>query len=94
MSYCPGPERGVFCILNVDHICKSALVLFSLIRACNYQYTKGPLKFEFIKFKRIHIELLLIAVIHSILLQLVIKTFLIYIITRYTWIGTFADIDH
>ena len=42
VSDCPGPERGVFCILIFDLISSSALVCFSLLRASNYYYIKGP----------------------------------------------------
>ena len=34
----PRPERGVFCILIVDLISKSALKFFSLLFAINYNY--------------------------------------------------------
>ena len=54
----PGPERGILCILIIDIISKSALVLFSLLRASNYYYNKGALKVEFIKYKIIHSGLL------------------------------------
>ena len=39
---CPGPERGVLCILIIDLILGSALVGFSLLHASNYYYKKGP----------------------------------------------------
>ena len=44
MIDCPGPEHGIFCISVVDTILKSALVLFSMLRASNYHYNKGGLK--------------------------------------------------
>ena len=42
MSNCPGPECGVFCILIVGIISRSALVLFSMLCARNYYYRKEP----------------------------------------------------
>ena len=39
---CPGPEHGVFCILIVNLISRRVLVLFSLLHAINYYYSKGP----------------------------------------------------
>ena len=39
---CPGPECGVFCILIVDLILRSALVGFILLRASDYYNRKGP----------------------------------------------------
>ena len=94
MSNCPGPKRGFFYILIVDLISRSTLVLFSLLGAINYHYNKGNMKMEFLKCKTIHIILLRIAVLLSILIQWVIKIPLIYIIARYTWIGTVATVFH
>ena len=48
----PGPECCVFCIFIFDLISKSTLALYNLLRASNYQYNKGPLKFKFIKCKK------------------------------------------
>ena len=59
----PEPECCVFCILIVDLILEISLVFFSLLRAGNYHYNKGPLKVEFFKCKTIHRELLLIVVL-------------------------------
>ena len=52
VSDCPRPERGVFCILIVDIIFKSALVLLSLLCARNYQYKKGPVIADIITTKQ------------------------------------------
>ena len=45
---CLRPGSSVLCILIVDIILKSALILFSLLRVSNYHYNKGPLKVQFI----------------------------------------------
>ena len=66
---CPGPECGVFCILTLNIISRSALVLFSLLRARNYHYNKGPLKVESIWCKIIHSRLLRIIFLQKILLR-------------------------
>ena len=42
VSNCPGPERVVFCISIVDIIPRSTLVVFSMLRAINYYYYRGP----------------------------------------------------
>ena len=42
MRNCPGTERGVLCIAIVDIISRSSLVGFSLLRASDYYYRKGP----------------------------------------------------
>ena len=89
-----GPEHGVFCISVVDVISRNALILLSLLRAINYPYNKGPLKYEFFKCKTIHSGLLHIAILHSISLQWVIKKYIISIISRDHWRGTFAAIFH
>ena len=68
MINCPGIERGVLCILIIDPISISALVLFSLLCAINYHYNKGYLNVDFFKWKIIHRRLLRIAVLQSILL--------------------------
>ena len=65
-----------------------------MLRVINYHYNKGPIKVEFFKCKTIHGRFLHIAVLRSISLWWVINTILIYIIARYTWRGTFADIVH
>ena len=41
VSNLPEPERGIFCILIVDIIFRSTLVVFSLLRASNYQEKMG-----------------------------------------------------
>ena len=41
VSDCPGPERGVFSIVIVDLISRSALVGLSLLRASHYYNRKG-----------------------------------------------------
>ena len=41
VSNCLGPDHGIFCILIIDLILRSALVVFSLLRACNYHDNKG-----------------------------------------------------
>ena len=41
VSDCPSPECGVSCILIVDHISKSALVLFNLLRASKHNSGKA-----------------------------------------------------
>ena len=66
------------------------MVLFSMLRASNYHYNKGPLKVQFIKCKTIHSGFLLIPVIHSILLGYVIEIIPVSIIARYIYRGTFA----
>ena len=38
---CSGPERGVLCISIVDLIFRSAMAVFSMLRAISYQYNKG-----------------------------------------------------
>ena len=45
---CPGPEHGIFCILIVDPIFRSSLVLFSMLRVIYYHFNKGPLKVDFL----------------------------------------------
>ena len=42
VSDCPEPERVIFCILIVDPISRSALLVFSMLSATNYHYNKGP----------------------------------------------------
>ena len=39
----PRPERGVFCILIIDIILISALILCTLLCTGNYHYNKGPI---------------------------------------------------
>ena len=63
MIDCPGTERGVFCILTVDIIPISTLVLFSMLRASNYDYNKGPVIVDNITAKTIHGGLLLIVIL-------------------------------
>ena len=41
MRNCPSPERGIFCILVIDLISKSALVLFKLLRASKHNCKKA-----------------------------------------------------
>ena len=82
MSDCPGPERSVFYILIADLISKSALVLFILLYAKNYHYSKGPLNVEFIRCKTIHSGLLIIFLLQSISLHLVITIIFIFIFVR------------
>ena len=96
LSNCPGPERGVLCISIVDIISRSTLVVFSLLRAINYHYNKGPLKVEFFKYKMIYRRLLRIYVLllQPIFLHWVINIVLIFIIARYTCRGTFSAIVH
>ena len=94
VSGCPGPECGIFCILIVDLIFRSALVLFSLLLARNYHYNKGTLKLKLFKWKTINIRLLHIVILQSIFLRRVIKIVLIYIIVRYTWRSSFDAIIH
>ena len=86
----PGPECGVFCILIIDIVLGSVLVVFSVLRARNYHYNKGPPKVEFFKCKTNHNILVHIAVLQSILIWQVINIVLIYIIARYTCGGTFS----
>ena len=94
VSSFPGPECGVFCISIIERISRSALVLFSLFRAINYHCIKGPLKVDFFKCKTIHSRLLCIPFLHSISIRWVSNDVVIYIIMRYTWRDTFADIFH
>ena len=82
---CPGPKRGVFCILILDLISRSALVLLILLCASNYRYNKGPLKVEFIKCRTIHSGLLSNIFLQEISLQWVIKSVFTYINVRYTY---------
>ena len=42
MSNCPEPEHSVLYIAIADLISRSALVGFSLLRAMDYYYRKGP----------------------------------------------------
>ena len=66
--------------------------MFSLLCASNYHYNKRTIRLELFKCKTTHSNFLHIAVIQSILLQWVINIVPIYIIVRYTWIGTFSAI--
>ena len=50
LSDCPGSKRGVFYILVVDLILRSALVVFILLRSSNYHYNKGPVCYLFLSF--------------------------------------------
>ena len=94
MINCPVSEHGKLCILVVDFILRISLVLFSLLRAINYEKNKGALKVDLFKRKIIHSRLLRIAVLQSISLQWVIKFVFIYNIVRYTCEITFVDIVH
>ena len=94
VSYCPGSEQDVFCISIIGIILRSALVLFSLLRASNYHNNKGTLKVEFFKLKIIHSRLLCISVKQSLLIWWFINIFIIFITDRYTCGGIFAAIFH
>ena len=69
MSNLPGPERGVFCILIIDLISRSALVVFILVRARSYYYKKGPVIVDNITILMIHGGLFCINFLYSILLR-------------------------
>ena len=73
MSDWPGPECGVFCLLIVDIIPRSVLVLFSLLRAINYHCNKGPVIVYNIKILTIYGGLFCIIFIQSIQLGQVIN---------------------
>ena len=74
----PGPERGVFCILIVNLISRSAPLVFSLLRAINYHYNKGPVIVDNITILTIHQGLLCIIFLQSIFLGWEINFFSIY----------------
>ena len=92
MSNCHGPECWNFFIYIVDLMLRRTLVVFSMLCASNYHYSKGPPKVEFFKCKTIHSILVHIAVLQSISLQRVINIVLIYIIVRYTCRSIFSAI--
>ena len=59
----PGPEHGVFCISIVDIISRSALVGFSILRASNNYYNKGPFIVDNLPILTIHGGLFLIVIL-------------------------------
>ena len=65
MSNFLGPERGVFCILIIDIILKSALVGFSLLRASDYYYKKWKVTVDNFTIITIHRGLLIIVIAQS-----------------------------
>ena len=73
MSDFPGTERGVSCISILDIISRSALVLFSLLRASNYHYSKGHVIVDNIDILTIHGGLSCIIFLQSIFLRRVIN---------------------
>ena len=60
-----GPERGVFCILIIDIILKSALVGFSLLRASDYYYKKWKVTVDNFTIITIHRGILIIVIAQS-----------------------------
>ena len=84
MSDWPGPERGVFCIEIVDLISRSALVGFSLLRASNYYYRKGPVIVDNLTILTIHIRLLCITLL-QIYCYGEISILFLFIFTRFFW---------
>ena len=77
MINCSRPERGVFFIYTVDIIPRSALVVFSLLRAINYHYNKRPVIVDNIMIKTIHGGILLIVIIQPKFQRLVIDIYFI-----------------
>ena len=81
VSNCTGHEHGVFCILIIDLILRSALAGFSMLCASDYYYRKWSC-------------LLCFNLLQSISISWVINIVLIYMIVRYTCLGSFDAIVH
>ena len=75
---CPGTDCGVFWIWIVDIISRSALLVFSLLRASSYHYKNGSLSYLFLLYKHYRFGELTI--------------FYFFIIMRYTYVGIFTTI--
>ena len=76
MSYCPVPERWIFCIYIIDIISKNASLFISLLRERNYHYNKDPVTVDKLTKLMMYGGLFCIMFLHSLFLWWVINIYL------------------